>query len=73
MLGELADDLVAVQADGFGVGADKRPTEDARGPSRHVIPLQRLEERPADLRVVGDRLERDLTTLTLVAKAGPKS
>jgi len=72
-LGELADDLVCVQADGFGIRADEGSAEDAGWPARHIVALERFEQRSTDLRVVGDGFEGDVTPLAFVAKAGPES
>jgi hypothetical protein len=42
------------------ISANEGAPEDARRPARHIIALERLEESQTDLRVGGNRGQRDL-------------
>src|SRR6187401_1199319 len=49
---------------------DERPAVDPRGPARHVVLFEILEQPDADLGVRGDRVQRDAPPLALHAQAG---
>ena len=46
---KFADDDVGLEVDGVGIGADERAAEDSPRPVRHIVSLQRLEQRQIDL------------------------
>src|SRR6185295_18342983 len=62
-LEKLANHDVGVEIHCARVGADERTAEDSRGPLRHVVALQRVEERELDLRLLRDRDQGNLLLL----------
>jgi hypothetical protein len=62
---KFAQHRVGLEADGLRVRTDIRAAKDARWPTRHVISLQRLQKRHADLGFLGNRCERHVLSLTL--------
>jgi hypothetical protein len=59
-LEKLANHGVGVEIDGSRVGADERAAKDSRGPLRHVVALQRVEERELDLGLLRNRDQGNL-------------
>ena len=64
--------LVSIEADGRGIGANKRSPEDTSRPSRDVVALEGTKQTNTDLRVRSDRFQGDSTTLALCAQASPQ-
>ena len=69
---ELLNGRVRIEPHLHGVRADERAAEDAAGQPRHIVALERLEDRDRNLGRVRDRPKRDTTPLAGFAKLGPE-
>ena len=72
-LQKLADDDVGLEVDGMRIGADEGTTKNARRPARHVVSLQRFEQRQLDFRPLRDRGEGNLLSFTLLAQSSAET
>ncbi len=72
-LQKLADDDVGLEVDGMRIGADEGAAEDARRPMRHIVALQRLEQRRVDFGLLRDRDEGDLLLFTSLSQSSAET
>src|SRR4029077_1798139 len=67
--GEFLGDRVRIESDAGRVGADEGAAENATGPAREIVPLERFEVADADLGVCGNGGEGDVPALTFATQA----
>ena len=70
---EFSDRGFLVHADRRSIGAHERAAENAGGPMRDVVPLELVEQRQLDLRLLRDRRESDLLLFTLLPKSSAET
>src|SRR5207244_3161665 len=68
-----AHDIIRLKADGLRVRADERAAENSRGPMRHLVAFELLEQRLMNLRPLGDGRERHAFPLALTTQTSTKT